>query len=158
MPPSTETELNEFVDAFESCTLPKREWTHAAHLAIGAHYAMACDATEAMTRLRQGIRRLNESHGVENSDTGGYHETITRFWLTVVRRFLCEHEAKGPKATRVERVAVVVKAFEGERGLFRPHWTFDIVSSTEARRRWIEPDAVPLENADAQPLATRAGW
>lgn len=141
-PPSTEIELKRFVAAFESGSLPKREWTHAAHLAIGAHYAMTYEAEEAMRRLRAGIRHLNGCHGVENSDTGGYHETITRFWLTVIRRFLRDYDAKRPTAAWAERIGAVVGEFQNRRDLFVGYWTFNIVSSTEARRHWIEPDAV----------------
>jgi hypothetical protein len=34
--PATETEIDEFLAAFESATLPKERWTHAAHLLAGA--------------------------------------------------------------------------------------------------------------------------
>ena len=33
--PTTEEEIDGFLDAFESCTLPKSEWTHAAHIFTG---------------------------------------------------------------------------------------------------------------------------
>lgn len=141
MPPSTDEELDRFVTSFESGTLPKPQWTHAAHLAIGAHYAMAWDDAQAMNRLRDGICKLNTCHGVVNSDSSGYHETITRFWLSVIREFLRRRAAESPGSSRADSVAAVVSAFQERRALFREHWTFDIVTSAEARRRWIEPDA-----------------
>ena len=66
----THEDLNCFLSAFETFSLPKRQWTHAAHLAVGALYCLRYGEREALERLRIGIRRLNESHNVENSDTG----------------------------------------------------------------------------------------
>ena len=38
--PATEIEIDEFLAAFESGTLPKKRWTHAAHLLAGACYGV----------------------------------------------------------------------------------------------------------------------
>ena len=56
---------------FTALTLRKDEWTHAAHLTVGAWHVDRYGAADALTRLREGIRRLNESHGNENSATAG---------------------------------------------------------------------------------------
>src|SRR6476620_649057 len=74
----TESELDAFASAFQSCAIPKSEWTHQAHLKVGTWHVRRFGKDEALERLRIGIRRLNDSHGVPNSDTRGYHETITR--------------------------------------------------------------------------------
>ena len=62
---------------FAALTLPKHEWTHAAHLTVGVWHVDRYGAADALTRLRAGIRRLNESHGNVNTPASGYHETIT---------------------------------------------------------------------------------
>ena len=48
-----------------------------------AHYG----ADEALARLREGIRRLNDSHGTANSATSGYHETVTRAYVQLLAEF-----------------------------------------------------------------------
>ena len=37
--------------------------------------------------MRAGILRLNAAHGTPNSDTRGYHETITRAYLVLLAQF-----------------------------------------------------------------------
>jgi hypothetical protein len=141
----TNEDLEAFMSAFEALSLPKKDWTHAAHLAVGALYCLRYGEHEALGRLRIGIRRLNESHNVENSDTGGYHETLTRFWLTIISRFLGEYNGRHPQASKLSAVHALVERFGTNAGLFRRYWTYDVVSSVEARRRWIEPDATSLD-------------
>ena len=69
--------LDQLAAAFTALTLSKPAWTHAAHLRVGAWHVHHLGAERALETLRPGIRRLNESHGVANTASGGYHETIT---------------------------------------------------------------------------------
>ena len=140
----TTEELNAFAVAFETASLPKQEWTHAAHVAIGALYILRYGASQALDRLRVGIRRLNEAHGLGNSDTHGYHESLTRFWVTLIARVLAELSRARPDATELQAVQTVVNELGKHAGLFRGYWTYDVAASVEARRRWIEPDAQRL--------------
>src|SRR5262245_38224870 len=48
------------------------------------HYS----ADEALGLLRDGIMRYNVARGVANTETSGYHETITRFYVWVIDRYL----------------------------------------------------------------------
>jgi hypothetical protein len=73
---------------FAALTLPKEEWTHAAHLTVGAWHVDRHGPVEALARLRDGIRRLNESHGNVNTATDGYHETITAAYVTLLAAYL----------------------------------------------------------------------
>ena len=68
-----------------ACTLPKAEWTHAAHFAAALwlmRYRPDLAPASAMPGL---IRAFNEAVGGVNSDTAGYHETITQCFLAGVR-------------------------------------------------------------------------
>jgi hypothetical protein len=78
----------ELIAAFLACTLPKWEWTHEAHLRVGLWHLLHHGADEALALLRDRIRRYNEASGVVNTDHAGYHETITRFYVWVIDRFL----------------------------------------------------------------------
>ena len=71
------TWLDDLAGRFQGCAVPAKEWTHAAHLVVGLWHVHRYGAMDALVRLRAGIRRLNESHGGVNSNTNGYHETIT---------------------------------------------------------------------------------
>jgi hypothetical protein len=113
-------------------SLPQSEWTHrghitAAHVLITAH---GRDATLALCRQR--IPLLNDAHGVENSDTDGYHETLTVFFVSAV-------------ADAVVRGLTIDEAV-AEFGSDTPlqWWSEPVLMSTAARRAFVEPDlAVP---------------
>ena len=40
---------------------------------------------EATSRIREGIQHYNRSVGTINSDHSGYHETLTVFWMAIVK-------------------------------------------------------------------------
>ena len=86
-----DSEIRSLIDRFEKHQLPKVEWTHEAHLAMGIWYMRHYSAEEALNRARRNITLHNESVGTPNNDEEGYHESITKFWLWVAERFLAVH-------------------------------------------------------------------
>src|ERR1044072_8867483 len=84
----TTEEIFALVRRFEDCTLPRVEWTHAAHLTVALWHLLQFEWPEAVVRVRTRIKRYNAAHGIVETPTGGYHETLTPFWLRVVRPFL----------------------------------------------------------------------
>ena len=96
----TDAELDDLVRRFNACAVPRTEWTHQAHLAVGLWHVSQYKRKDALQRLRAGITRLNESNGVVNSATGGYHETVTRAYVALLSDFAARHADK----TAAERV------------------------------------------------------
>ena len=139
--PLTESQIDTFLAAFESATLPKERWTHSAHLFTGACYVHMLGEQPPIQRMRICIKHHNESVGTQNTDTGGYHETITIAWIKLLHRLLRE-------SGTMERAAfarLAVERFSGNRDIFRRYYVFDLVKSVEARRTWIPPDLAPLD-------------
>jgi hypothetical protein len=124
------------VAAFEKRTLPKAEWTHAAHLTMGFWYTAHLDPEDALDRVRAGILRLNETHGVVTTPTSGYHETITRAYMRLIGAHLAENPDGGEWHERVNRVLERL----GGRDLLLSYYTKDRLMSPAARARWVEPD------------------
>ena len=76
----------ELLARFETRELTLTEWDHAAHLTVAHHYLTSLsEPSLVLLRLREGIQRLNLSHGIYTTPEGGYHETITRFWICKVK-------------------------------------------------------------------------
>ncbi|NYF78955.1 hypothetical protein [Granulicella arctica] len=142
--PVSEVEIQEFLAAFESGTLPKARWTHAAHLLTGACYVHGLGEEAAIEQMRGAVRRYNEAVGGQNTSTSGYHETITVFWIKVLAVLL----ASEAMMSRAEFAACAVERYTQARSLFRGFYDFDIVASTEARRVWIEPSLKRIEAAN----------
>jgi hypothetical protein len=133
--PVTESEIDEFLAAFEARTLPKERWTHGAHLLTGACYVHTLGEAPAIDKMRLCVSRYNESVGGVNSDTSGYHETITIAWIKLLSALLRD---TGP-APRAEFAALAVSRFEADKGILRRYYDFNLVTSVEARRNWVPP-------------------
>ena len=140
----TELELEDLVKAFIACTLPREQWTHLAHLTVGLWHVDRYDADEALARLRVGIRRLNDSHGTVNSDTGGYHETITRAYVVLLAEF---NEWHREGKSLAERAARLLGSPLAAKEALLTFYLRQTLVSTEARIRWVTPDLTPLQLA-----------
>ncbi|HKP49383.1 MAG TPA: hypothetical protein VJU17_05160 [Gemmatimonadales bacterium] len=138
---TTDAQLDDFVVRFLNLTLPKSEWTHAAHLSVGAWHVHRYGVEEAVNRLRQGIRALNESHGTANTDSGGYHETITRAYAHLIEHFLDGHPES---STLVQRVAALLASPLAHKDALLEYYSKDRLMSAAARREWNRPDLKPL--------------
>jgi len=120
-------------------TLPKSEWTHAAHFAA-AFWLIERSGRNAAREMPAIIRAYNEATGVANTDTGGYHETITlaslraaHAWLDA-RAHLVLHEA----------LSEFLASEYGRSDWLLAFWSKPVLFSVAARRNWVDPDLKPL--------------
>jgi glycosyltransferase involved in cell wall biosynthesis len=135
------SEIDDLAARFVACTLPKSEWTHTAHLKVGAWHVDRYGPAEALRRLRAGIRRLNDSHGTVNSATSGYHETVTAAYVRLLAAFLDACPAGMPLEKWIERL---VSSPLADKNVLLAFYTRDTLMSARARAEWIEPDIAPI--------------
>ena len=138
---ATDAAIAALARGFLDLTLPKSQWTHAAHFATTLwlmRYAPERDPARAMPGL---IRAYNESVGGVNSDTAGYHETITQASIRAARAFLAGRPPGEPLHASVD--ALMAGPFGRSDWPF-VYWSRARLLSVEARRCWIEPDLEPL--------------
>ncbi|MEY4517454.1 MAG: hypothetical protein RLZZ499_53 [Cyanobacteriota bacterium] len=126
----------ELVDAFLSRKLPKKEWTHEAHLKVGLWHLLHYAPNESLERLRQNIKQYNVSCGIENTETQGYHETITRFYVWLVNKFLQQTERSQP----IDLLADRLISLYGDKSFPLNYYSRDKLMSKTARLQWVEPD------------------
>ena len=138
---SDSTEVLKLVREFEACTLPRAEWTHQAHLVVALWYLVRYEEALATQLIREGIKRYNHAYGVEMTRTGGYHETITLFYVRVIRRFL---SAANSDCTLAALANSLVNVY-GDKHLPLEYYSRERLMSWEARTGWLEPDVKPLE-------------
>jgi hypothetical protein len=122
-------------------TLPREEWTHEAHLAATTYLVLRHPEIDLEVELPGIISRYNESVGGRNTDTEGYHDTITRSYLRGIRLFLAESDATRPIH---ELVNELLMAPMGRRDWPMRFWSKDRLMSVEARRGWVEPDLAAM--------------
>jgi hypothetical protein len=132
----SEDALADFLRTWETGRLSKQAWTHAAHVAVAACYAFEHDLETTFARMKMGIIRHNECVGTANTETNGYHETLTRFWAGEI----CELVQAGGSRSRLEAVRAAVEKFAQDRDRFRRFYSFDVVGDKRARREWVPPD------------------
>lgn len=132
--------LEELVTRFLARTLPKAEWTHAAHLRVGTWHVHHHGREQAMVLLRERIARYNESVGGANTDTDGYHDTITWLYLVLIDDLI---RSKG-NGRPLEELADLAAAEFDDRQLPYRYYTKAHLMSVAARRGIVEPDLLPL--------------
>jgi hypothetical protein len=117
-------------------TLGQAEWTHTAHLRVAWLHLARYPVDEAHLRMRVGIIRLNAAHGLVETEVRGYHETLTRVWLVLVR----DARRRTPAADSVRFVATVGL----ERDAPLRYYSRERLFSVAARAVYLPPDLAEL--------------
>lgn len=122
-------------------TLPKPHWTHAAHFAAAAWIIRERPDLAPERDMPGIIRAYNAATGGENTDTAGYHETITQASLRAARAFLATLSADTPLHAACN---ALLASPLGDKGWPLAYWSREVLFSVEARRGWVDPDQQPL--------------
>ena len=86
----------EHLRAFETSTLPFREWTHRAHVKVAFAYLRRYPFDEALGRMRAGIKAYNARHEVPEGPASGYNETTTHAFMHLVWANMCAYGQSHP--------------------------------------------------------------
>lgn len=141
--PSTQSEFDYIINGFRAKTLPAKEWTHEAHLITGLWHVANFDYEEALLLMREGIRTYNESVGGMNTDSSGYHETITVFWVWLLNEFWKKNSVDNQDFERIGNA--FLKSKYADRNVAFNFYTKEFLLSREARLTFVEPDMQVLD-------------
>lgn len=117
-------------------TIGKEEWTHEAHLAACLWIVRDQPDIMAERDMPGIISTYNESLGGVNSDTEGYHETITQVYIAAVR----DHLAEAPDEPLCQSVNRLLLSERGRRDWPLRQYSRERLFSVEARRHFVAPD------------------
>jgi len=134
---TSDEDLAHIARGIADTTLPKAEWTHAAHFAA-ALWMLRAGTIDA---LPDTIRRYNAATGTANTDTTGYHETITRASIAAAHAIL---DGRAPDDPLWAVANALMASPFGRSDWCSVYWRRERLFSTEARRTWVEPDLKPL--------------
>jgi hypothetical protein len=149
----TDEEIARIARGVFDLSLPKPEWTHAAHFAA-ALWVLRHGPEPAEAVLRRAIPAYNAATGVPNTDDSGYHETITLASVAAARALLKAH----PPETPLHLVLDALMAGPlGRSDWLLAHWSKARLFSVEARRSWVEPDLAPAPFAAATQVSPSLG-
>jgi hypothetical protein len=138
---ASDAEIERIGEGLLARSLPRAVWTHEAHLAATTYLLTRRPDVDIDQELPGIIRRYNETVGGVNSDTEGYHETITRVFLHGVRLFLAEADRDEPL---YEVVNELLLSPIGQRDWPLRFYSRERLFSVEARRNFIAPDLAAL--------------
>lgn len=147
----------EFLRQFEACTLPYLHWTHRAHLRVAYLYVTRFGLAGAIPKVTAGIRAYNKSQNIEDTPTGGYHETMTVAWLHIVAAMLAQYGPTGaimPGAPSIlepdappSQEFLAAQTHLHEKKLLRLFYSRERFMSPEAKYTFVPPDLAPLPGA-----------
>jgi len=122
----------ETFDEFINGRLSKGEWTHEAHLITCWVTLRDRSPAEALPFLRDSITTHNCGVGTPNTDTSGYHETLTVYYIGAVHQAAAATLDDLYAAPSCNRTAPLT------------HWNHDTLWSVPARLDFVAPDRAPL--------------
>jgi hypothetical protein len=138
----SEREILDIVERFRARTLPKERWTHQAHLVVGLWFVLNRPSNLVLDELRRGISSYNLSVGTANTDSDGYHETITAFYVWAIRKFVRE---AAPGSSFLALANDLLASRYAASSFPFGYYSHDRLLSVTARRRWVDPDLASLD-------------
>jgi len=138
---SSDAEIGNVVQQFETCAIGGGEFTHARHLTVLVWYLSHHSGPDALNAMRSGLLRFSAHHNVPTL----YHETITAFWVHVVGAYLRRRRPPAPLHTLANEVVSAC----GNKDLIFDYYSRERLLSPEARANWLEPDLRPLDSPSA---------
>lgn len=141
--PSTQKEFDYIVERFRNRTLPVAEWTHEAHLITGLWHVAQLGYEKALIEMRHNIPIYNESTGGMNTDSSGYHDTLTVFWVWLLDKFWTRHSIGGRPFEEVCNAFLHSKYAQRSNALI--FYTREHLFSKEARLGYVAPDIQSLD-------------
>jgi hypothetical protein len=132
---SSDVEIERIGRGLLDRSLPKAEWTHAGHFAA-AFWILRRPDMDAARDMPGLIRAYNEATGVHNTDTTGYHETITLASLRAAGAWLRGR----PGMPLYETLNELLTTEYGRSQWLLAYWSRPLLFSVAARSAWVNPD------------------
>lgn len=129
----------DFLQRFESCTLPADDWTHLAHIRVAWVVLMSEEGAVAFERIREGILRYNTEVLHRRHK---YHETVT---VAFARIILDRLRVDEPWQKFKQRINDILAADEP---ILLAYYSTERLISDEARAEFVQPDIKPLPGTD----------
>lgn len=132
-------EVEDLVARIQACEVSDAEFMHREHLAMAASVCLE-GHRDNLGEIKAIILALNVSNHVEQTETGGYHETLTVAWYRLVRFCLSTCDLGD---TKLSKINTVLLAHENKREIL-DYYSRDLIMSWKARTEWVEPDLKQL--------------
>jgi hypothetical protein len=123
----------EWVEAFESCTLPIGSFHHAEHVKMAFLYVQKYEPLEALGRFSSNLARFAATHG----KPGLYNETITWAFLLIIRERIARTDSR---QTWAEFSSANEDLLRWDENILKKYYRRETLSSDLAKRIFLFPD------------------
>ena len=137
----TGEQVQKLVLRFKNKTLPKSEWTHDAHIVVAFWYNWNYNFNEALQLVKDNIISYNNEVGTKNSDTSGYHESLTKFWMILAKNHLLMNEFESLEGA----ISSFLKNISSARDTALLYYSKEVLFSKKARKKWVNGDLMQIE-------------
>ena len=128
---------NEFLAAFEDCSLQNANFHHADHVRMAFIYLRRYPPAEALQRFADSLKRFAAFHGKPDR----YHETITWAFLLLIRERLARQSASDTDIPEWERFAAQnPDLLNWKNNVLKQYYTEETLASDLARKTFVFPD------------------
>ena len=128
--------IRRFAEGLLACSLERADWTHEAHLGATLCLVVERPELDIDAELPGIIRRFNESVGGRNTDSEGYHHTITLTYLSAIR----DHAEETEGQELCARTNQLLLSARGRRDWPLRFYTPERLFSVHARLGFLPPD------------------
>jgi hypothetical protein len=136
-----------FLRAWESLTLPLKQWDHRAHVKVAFLLLREQPFEEALARMRRGVKAFNARHDVPEGPTSGYNETTTHAFMHVIAAVVGAYGPVLPTATADAFCDTHPQLMT--RHILRLFYSPERRMHPEAKERFVEPDLAALPRIGA---------
>jgi hypothetical protein len=123
----------EWMQAFESCTLPIGSFRHAEHVKMAFLHLQKFAPLDALDRFSSNLMRFAAAH----SKPGLYNETITWAFLLIIRERIAR--ANSPQ-TWAEFSSANADLLRWDDNILKKYYREETLSSELAKRIFLFPD------------------
>lgn len=134
-------EIEAIASGFMDRSMPPSAFHHREHLIVTTYLLWTEPEVDWRVSLPPLIRQYNEAHGGANTDTAGYHHTITMVYLGAIEHVL----AQGGHETLDDACSGVLSSPAASAELPLACYSRERLFSVGARRGWVAPDLAPLD-------------
>jgi hypothetical protein len=127
---------DDFLSAFEACTLDPQHFNHRGHVRLAWLYLQRYDLDEAVVRACHGIRAYATHLGA----AGKFHWTMTQALMRLLHAAGAADRTMGWEAFVTANSALIAEA----RLRLAQHYSEELLDSSAARQGFVAPDRAPL--------------
>lgn len=123
-------------------TWPEPDWKHREHCVATLGLVLFYPEMDLDRELPGIIKRYNLAQGGQNTETSGYHHSMTLLYLNAIRHFV---RTLPPNTSAGVAARMLLQSPIGKKDYPLRYYSRECIMSKEARLGWVKPDVLVPE-------------